>query len=561
MTAVADPRTTCGDVEVRCARFCPSPTGLACTSAWPGRACSTGRSRATTAAPSCSGSRTPTPPATAEESYDTLLEVMRWLGFDWDEGPEVGGPHAPYRQSERCDDLRRRRCGRCARPAATYDCYCTNDEVEARRKASGSKLMGYDGFCRELTPSRSRRSQAEGRMPVLRFRMPDGAITFDDLVRGEITFHTEHVPDFAIVARQRPPALHAGQPGRRRADGDHPRAARRGPAVLDPAPDRALRRAPARSASRSGPPRFGHLPYVMGEGNKKLSKRDPEAEPARLPRPRASCPRACSTTWPCSAGRIADDRDVFTIEEMVDGLRHRDDVNPNPARFDLKKAEAINAAHMRMLSLDGPDRAGDPVPPGGRVVDEPITRTTPTPAARAGRCRWSHERINKLTEAVADAGLPVRRRGRLPLVPTRSTRPAARSSPRRTTRWRRCGDWTTAADRGRPARGARRRHGAQAPQRLRAGAGRGHREPGQPAAVRVAGAARSRAVARPPPRPPGMTAGWTGAGRGPAGASVPPHPRGGLPGCWRPSWSARSSMFLGLCRASAGLVAIVGSSP
>jgi glutamyl-tRNA synthetase len=88
----------------------------------------------------------------SQESYDTLLEVMRWLGFDWDEGPEVGGPHAPYRQSERgeiyADVLQRlREAGR------TYDCYCTNEEVEARRKASGSKLMGYDGFCRELTPA------------------------------------------------------------------------------------------------------------------------------------------------------------------------------------------------------------------------------------------------------------------------------------------------------------------------------------------------------------------------------------------------------------------------
>ncbi len=86
----------------------------------------------------------------SQESYDTLLEVMHWLGFDWDEGPEVGGPHAPYRQSERThlytDVLSRlREAGR------TYDCYCTNEEVEARRKASGSKLMGYDGFCRELT--------------------------------------------------------------------------------------------------------------------------------------------------------------------------------------------------------------------------------------------------------------------------------------------------------------------------------------------------------------------------------------------------------------------------
>jgi glutamyl-tRNA synthetase len=133
----------------------------------------------------------------SEESYDTLLEVMRWLGLDWDEGPEIGGPHAPYRQSERSDiyaDALERLRG----SARTYDCYCTNEEVDARRKESGSKLQGYDGFCRELSPEQVEAFRAEGRQPVVRFRMPDGQITFDDLVRGEITFDTQHVPDFAI---------------------------------------------------------------------------------------------------------------------------------------------------------------------------------------------------------------------------------------------------------------------------------------------------------------------------------------------------------------------------
>ena len=125
---------------------------------------------------------------------------MRWLGLDWDEGPEVGGPHAPYRQSERSDIYADALAPRSRSPRATYDCYCTNEEVEARRKASGSKIMGYDGHCRELTPrSRSPPSTAEGRKPVVRFRMPDGEITFDDLVRGEITFQTDHVPDFALA--------------------------------------------------------------------------------------------------------------------------------------------------------------------------------------------------------------------------------------------------------------------------------------------------------------------------------------------------------------------------
>ena len=85
-----------------------------------------------------------------QESYDGLFEVMRWLGLDWDEGPDVGGPHAPYRQSER-SEIYADALARLKESSRTYECYCTNDEVEARRKASGSKIMGYDGHCRELT--------------------------------------------------------------------------------------------------------------------------------------------------------------------------------------------------------------------------------------------------------------------------------------------------------------------------------------------------------------------------------------------------------------------------
>src|SRR5215207_9966972 len=132
-----------------------------------------------------------------QESYDGLIEVMQWLGLDWDEGPLKGGDHGPYRQSERTDiylDVLAQLRG----TRFTYDCYCTTEEVEARRTASGSKVMGYDGFCRELTVEQRAAFEAEGRRPVVRFRMPDGSVTWHDLVRGDVTFETQFVPDFAL---------------------------------------------------------------------------------------------------------------------------------------------------------------------------------------------------------------------------------------------------------------------------------------------------------------------------------------------------------------------------
>ncbi|MDX5332843.1 MAG: glutamate--tRNA ligase, partial [Gammaproteobacteria bacterium] len=136
----------------------------------------------------------------SQESYETLLEVMRWLGFSWDEGPEVGGPHGPYRQSERFDiyaDVARRllEAGR------AYHCYCSQEELDERNaqaRAEG-RTPGYDGHCRDLSEEQATAYLQDGRRPVVRFRMPDHAITFDDLVRGEITFQSEHVPDYVLV--------------------------------------------------------------------------------------------------------------------------------------------------------------------------------------------------------------------------------------------------------------------------------------------------------------------------------------------------------------------------
>jgi glutamyl-tRNA synthetase len=328
----------------------------------------------------------------SQESYDTLLEVMRWLGFDWDEGPEVGGPHAPYRQSERmdiyADVLRRlREAGR------TYDCYCTNEEVEARRKASGSKLMGYDGFCRELTPEQM--AGFAGRDPVARFRMPEGELTFDDLVRGTITFHSDHVPDFAVSRANGQPLYTLVNPVDDALMGiTH---VLRGEDLLSSTPRQlgmydALQEIGVATAT----PRFGHLPYVMGQGNKKLSKRDPEASLLGY-RTAGFLPEGLLNYLALLGWAISGDRDIFSMDEMVAAF-DIGDVNPNPARFDLKKAEAINGAHMRLLSLEDMTARVVPYLAGAGLVSDPMTDSQRELLDAA--MPLVGERINKLTEAV-----------------------------------------------------------------------------------------------------------------------------------------------------------------
>jgi len=333
-----------------------------------------------------------------EESYRSIIELMRWLGLDWDEGPEVGGPHAPYLQSER-SDLYLDALGKLRASSYTYDCYCKNEEVDARRKASGSKVMGYDGFCRELTAEQVAAFEADGRRPVVRFRMPDGTITWDDLVRGEISFETRFVPDYALCRANGEPLYTLVNPV------DDALMAithvLRGEDLLSSTPRQiALYDALIELGITDSTPRFGHLPYVMGEGNKKLSKRDPEAD-ALTYRDNGFLPEGLLNYLALLGWAIAADRDVFTLAEMVEAFEIAD-VNPNPARFDLKKAEAINAAHMRLLPVEEITHRALPFLKADGVVGDPVHDADAQLLELA--MPLVAERINKLTEASAMLG-------------------------------------------------------------------------------------------------------------------------------------------------------------
>lgn len=329
-----------------------------------------------------------------EESYRSLIDLMQWLGLDWDEGPLKGGPHGPYRQSER-SDLYADVLSRLRASSYTYDCYCTNDEVEARRKASGSKVMGYDGFCRELTSEQVAAFEAEDRRPVVRFRMPDGELTWNDLVRGDITFQTEFVPDFALCRNNGDPLYTLVAP----VDDALMEITHvlRGEDLLSSTPRQiALYDALRDIGVTDFTPEFGHLPYVMGEGNKKLSKRDPQAH-MQLYRDQGFLPEGLLNYLALLGWSIAADRDIFSLEEMVEAFDIKD-VNPNPARFDLKKAEAINASHMRLLSVEEITHRALPFLKEAGVVGDPVHDSDAQLLEQA--MPLVAERINKLVEAV-----------------------------------------------------------------------------------------------------------------------------------------------------------------
>jgi len=285
----------------------------------------------------------------SEESYQMLLEALRWLGLDWDEGVEVGGPHEPYRQSQRYD-LYRDVVARLLEGGYAYESWTTPEEVEARHRAAGrDPKLGYDGFDRDLTDAQRLAYREEGREPVIRLRMPDDDLTFTDLVRGDVTFKAGSVPDYVIVRANGHPLYTLVNPVDDALMGiTH---VLRGEDLLSSTPRQvALYRALLDLGVATVMPQFGHLPYVMGEGNKKLSKRDPESN-LFLHRDRGFTPEGLLNYLSLLGWGLSADRDIFTVEELVAAFDVHD-VNPNPARFDLKKAEAINGAHVRLLGAE-----------------------------------------------------------------------------------------------------------------------------------------------------------------------------------------------------------------
>jgi len=287
----------------------------------------------------------------SEESYNGLLDSLRWLRLDWDEGPEVGGPFGPYRQSQRLA-LYAEVAAALRDADRAYHCYCTPDELEQRRQAAraAGRPSGYDGHCRALTGEQVAAYQADGRLPVLRFRMPDRAISFTDLVRGEIRFEPEHVPDYALVRANGAPLYTLTNP----VDDATMQVSHvlRGEDLLASTPRQlALHGALAELGIGAGVvPAYGHLPFVMGPGNRKLSKRDPGGGLQEY-RDRGFLPEGLLNYLALLGWSIGGDRELFTLDEMVAEFR-LERVNPNPAQFDLKKCEAINALKLRALAVE-----------------------------------------------------------------------------------------------------------------------------------------------------------------------------------------------------------------
>jgi len=283
-----------------------------------------------------------------DEYINAAIDTLKWLGLQWDEGPEVGGPSAPYLQSQRLDIY----AGWAAKFLAAgdaYHCYCNAEELEASREAQkkANVAPGYDGKCRDISDEDRARYESEGRKPVVRMRMPDGSTTFYDAIRGDITFDHNFVPDFVLVRADGSPLYTLAVA----VDDVMMQITHvlRGEDLLSSTP-RQIRVYQAMGVDPAEYPIFAHLPFVMGQDNAKLSKRNGEVSIAWY-RERGFLPEAICNYLALLGWSPGDDKENISMQELTE-LFTIERVGKNPARFDMKKLEAINGDKIRELSSD-----------------------------------------------------------------------------------------------------------------------------------------------------------------------------------------------------------------
>ena len=283
-----------------------------------------------------------------DEYIQAAIQTLKWLGLNWDEGPEVGGPFGPYLQSQRLD-IYTEWANKFLAQKDAYHCYCSAEELEERRKAQMAKNQapGYDGKCRDLSSTQIEQYKAQGRKPVVRMKMPAGETVFTDLIRGEVKFEHKYVPDFVLMRADGSPLYTLAVA----VDDVLMKVTHilRGEDLLSSTP-RQIRVYQAMGVAPSDYPAFAHLPFVMGQDNAKLSKRNGEVSIAWYKDagylPEAICNYLALLGW--SPG---DDVENVTMQQICD-LFTVERVNSSPARFDMKKLQAINGDKIRALSQE-----------------------------------------------------------------------------------------------------------------------------------------------------------------------------------------------------------------
>lgn len=282
----------------------------------------------------------------SKESEENIIQSLKWLGIDWDEGPDVGGEYGPYRQTERLD-LYKKYAQELIDKGLAYYCYCTEEEVEKQREECLAKgeMPRYLGSCRNLTPEQEENLKKRGRKPVIRFKVPkDQLIVIDDMVRGKVTFETNGIGDFVIVKSDGIPTYNFA-------------------VVMDDylmkmshivRAEEHLSNTPRQiliyQALDWGTPKFAHVSLILGKDRSKMSKRHGATSVVQY-KEKGYLPEAVVNFLTLLGWSPGGEEEIFTLEEIIK-LFSLDRVSKSPAVFDMDKLNWINGYYIRQSSLE-----------------------------------------------------------------------------------------------------------------------------------------------------------------------------------------------------------------
>jgi len=325
-------------------------------------------------------------------ALDAILESLRWLGLDWDEGPEVDGPYVPYFQSQRLEHYRRAADELIAKDAA-YRCFCSPERLQEVRAEQTRRKQPprYDRRCRDLSPAERAQEEAKGIVPVVRFKTPlSGRTEFDDVVRGHVAFENETLDDFVLLKSDGFPTYHLAN-----VVDDHLMEIThvlRADEWLPSTPRHLLLYA----ALGYAPPRFAHLPMILGSDRAKLSKRHGAVSLLEYKR-QGYLPEAMFNFLGLLGWSLDDHTEIISRDDFI---RHfsLERIVKNPAIFDVEKLTWMNGVYMRALS---PERLAELLT---ERLEEDLPLDVPRPVDRDYVLRivpLVQERIKRLDEAAA----------------------------------------------------------------------------------------------------------------------------------------------------------------
>ncbi len=290
----------------------------------------------------------------SRESEHNILEALRWLNIHWDEGIEAGGDNGPYRQTERLE-LYRQYTNRLLHEGKAYYCYCSEDELKQERHELIAKgeTPRYLGKCRHLSPEQRARYEADGRKPVVRFRVPKGEqILIKDLIRGDVVFDSDGIGDYIIVKSDGIPTYNYAV-----VIDDvsmHITHVIRGEEHLSNTPRQVL----LYQALGLPAPEFAHISLILNTEGRKMSKRDGDTAVIDY-KQKGYLPEAMVNFIVFMGWAPSGEQEFFTIEELAAQFS-LDRVSKSPAVFDLNKLNYMNAHYIKEAS---PERLAELVLP------------------------------------------------------------------------------------------------------------------------------------------------------------------------------------------------------